>query len=136
MDVEVKLRNRILYKAEIYLLKIIPPLLALITLLNSTLSYFFDIDLHILSYIGGISVIPMIFLYISSYVFKFCNYHRIFLHYISVTWIINIIDYYVGIPLNDLSYLTLQMIVFGTCLFIALFLYVKSNKRSIIKNNR
>ena len=59
-------------------------LLAFITLLNSILSYF-NIDLVILSYIGGVSLIPILFIYITSYTFKFCEYHRMFLHYIVVT---------------------------------------------------
>lgn len=63
-------------------------ILAFTALLNSILSYF-NIDLYILSYIGGISIFTMIFLYLSSYVFKFCEYHRMFLHYVVVTWIIN-----------------------------------------------
>ena len=52
-----------------------------------------------LSYIGGISVIPLVFLYLASYMFRFCEYHRMFLHYIVFTWIINITDDYVGIPI-------------------------------------
>ena len=100
------LRSKLLYKIELRLLKIIPMILAFTALLNSILSYF-NIDLYILSYIGGISIFTMIFLYLSSYVFKFCEYHRMFLHYVVVTWIINTIDYYIGIPINDLEYLCL-----------------------------
>lgn len=81
-------------------------ILALTALVNAILSYF-GIDLYILSYIGGVSIFTMIFLYLSSYVFKFCEYHRMFLHYVVVTWVINIIDYYIGIPINDLEYLCL-----------------------------
>ena len=80
--------------------------LLFMTLLNSILSYF-NIDLVILSYIGGVSLITILFIYIASYTFKFCEYHRIFLYYIVVTWIINIIDLYIGIPINDLEYLCL-----------------------------
>ena len=101
-------------------------LLAFITLLNSILSYF-NIDLVILSYIGGVSLITILFIYIVSYIFKFCEYHRIFLHYIVVTCIINIIDLYIGIPINDLEYLCLQMIVAGISLFIILYCYLKNN---------
>ena len=100
------LRSKLLYKIELRLLKIIPMILAFTALLNSILSYF-NIDLYILSYIGGISIFTMVFLYLSSYVFKFCEYHRMFLHYVVVTWIINTIDYYIGIPINDLEYLCL-----------------------------
>lgn len=110
-------------------------ILAFISLLNSILSYF-GIDLYILSYIGGVSIFTMLFLYLSSYVFKFCEYYRMFLHYIVSTWIINIIDYYVGIPISDLEYLCLQMIIAGISLFIILYLYVKSHQKPIIKDSR
>jgi hypothetical protein len=42
----------------------------------------FGVDIPILASIAGMSLIPLIFMYISSYVFKFCEYHRMFLHYI------------------------------------------------------
>lgn len=129
MGVEERLRSKLLYKIELSLLKFIPAILAFITLLNSVLSYF-GIDLYILSYIGGVSILTMIFLYISSYVFRFCKYHRMFLHYVIVTWVINIIDYYSNIPINDLEYLCLQVIVAGIFLFIILFLYVKRHKET------
>ena len=129
------LKSKTLYKIELGLLKVIPMILALTALLNSILSYF-GIDLYILSYIGGVSIFTMLFLYLSSYVFKFCEYHRMFLHYIVSTWIINIIDYYVGIPISDLEYLCLQMIISGISLFIILYLYVKSYKKPTIKDSR
>lgn len=116
--------NKLLYKVIVIVLKILPILLAFITLLNSILSYF-NIDLVILSYIGGVSLITILFIYVASYTFRFCEYHRIFLHYIVVTWIINIIDLYIGIPINDLEYLCLQMIVAGISLFIILYFYLK-----------
>lgn len=124
-----------MYKIELGLLKVIPMILALTALLNSILSYF-GIDLYILSYIGGVSIFTMLFLYLSSYVFKFCEYHRMFLHYIVSTWIINITDYYVGIPISDLEYLCLQMIIAGISLFVILYLYVKSHKKPTIKDSR
>ena len=126
------LRSKLLYKIELRLLKIIPIILAFTALLNSILSYF-NIDLYILSYIGGISIFTMVFLYLSSYVFKFCEYHRMFLHYIVVTWIINTIDYYIGIPINDLEYLCLQMVIAGISLFIILLLYYKTNRKLCLK---
>lgn len=127
MVVEANL-NKALYKIQLYLLKTIPIVMAFICLLNSILSYF-DIDLPILSYIVGNSFLTIIYFYITSYVFKFCEYHRMFMHYTTITWIINIIDLYIGIPIEDLPYLLLQLIVAGICLFIILYLYVKSNKK-------
>jgi hypothetical protein len=128
MAVEESLRSKTLYKVEIGLLKIIPMVLAGIYLSNTILSYFLDIDLIILSYIGGISLLPLIFLYLSSYVFRFCIYHRVFLHYIFINELILILDTHIGLPISDLEYFCLQMSIFGISLFLFLYLYVKSNK--------
>ena len=64
---------KLLYKTTVIVLKILLMLLAFITLLNSILSYF-NIDLVILSYIRGVSLITILFIYITSYTFKFCEY--------------------------------------------------------------
>lgn len=130
MAVEESLRSKTLYKIEIGLLKIIPMVLAGIYLSNTILSYFLDIDLIILSYIGGVSLLPLIFLYLSSYVFRFCIYHRVFLHYITLNELILILDTHIGLPISDLEYFCLQMSIFGISLFLFLYLYVKSNKRT------
>lgn len=135
MAVEERLRDKTLYKLELYLLKIIPMLLALIAFLNTVLSYF-DIDLVIWSYIGSVSLLPLIFLYMSSYVFRFCEYHRMFLHYVVITNVLNVYDYYVGIPISDRELLVLYMIITGISLFIILYLYVKSTKKSTAKDSR
>lgn len=135
MAVEVRLKDKLLYKIQLYMLKVIPMVMAFTCLLNSTLSYF-DIDLPILSYIASNSILTIIFFYISSYVFRFCAYHRMFMHYTTVTWILNIVDIYIGIPIGDLPYLLLQLIIAGVSLFIILYLYVKHNKRPIIKSSR
>ena len=125
--------SKSLYKIELHLMKIMPMLYALLSLLNTVLSYL-DIDCVILSYIGSVSFITLLFLYITSYVFKFCEYHRVFIHYTTITWILNIIDLYIGIPISDVAYLGVQLIVAGICLFTILYLYVKSNKKSSLED--
>ena len=124
MVVEERLKSKMLYKIELLLLKTIPMLMALCSMSNSILSYL-DIEVVILNYIGGVSILPLIFLYLSSYVFKFCEYHRMFLHYLLITDIINVYDYHVEFPLNDLEYLCLHMIVTAISLFMILYLYMK-----------
>ena len=131
MVVEERLRSKMLYKIELFLLKIIPMLMAVCSACNSILSYF-DIEVVIINYIGGVSLLPLIFLYLSSYVFKFCAYHRMFLHYLLITDIINIYDYHIGIPLDNLEYLCLHMIVTAISMFIVLYLYMNRKK----KNNK
>ena len=120
MAVEESL-NKSLYKMELYLIKIIPMLFAGLSLLNTTLSYF-DIDIPLISYIGSVSILTLMFMYLSSYVFKFCIYHRMFIHYTSLNWILNIIDYYIGIPLDNRDLFILYMSITGIFLFLILYL--------------
>lgn len=129
---ENSLRNKDLYKIELYLLKVMPMLLASIYLINTVLSYY-DIVLPALSYIGGLSFIPLLFMYISSYVFRFCSYHRMFLHYIVINDLINLIDYYYTLPISDWELFILHMSIAGISLFIILYLYVKSRSKNVKK---
>lgn len=134
MAVEAKLKNKLLYKLQLILLKVIPMVMAFICLLNTVLSYY-DIDLEVLSYIGSCSILMVTYLYVSSYVFRFCEYHRMFLHYIVVNTAINIYDTYVGVPLSDRDLFTVYLSITGVFLFLILYLYVKNHKKSTGKDN-
>ena len=130
MDGEL-LETRRLHKVMIWLIKVIPMLLAMTALLNTILSYF-NIDAPILSYFGGISVFTLIFLYLASYAFHFCEYHRMFLHYVTANWILNIVDYYWGIPVSNKEMFLIYMIV--TCVFLFLALYY--HQKEVRKKSR
>lgn len=125
MEKEEKL-NKIFYRIELYLIKMIPIAIALIALLNTILSYFY-IEVPLLSYIGGVSLFELMFLYLSSYVFKFCIYHRLPIHYITINWLLNIYDYYIGIPLSNKNLFLIYMIITG--IIILLILYFKFKKK-------
>ena len=75
-------------------------IISLFYLIN-TITAFIGIDIPILSTISGMSLLTWIFMYIATIVFNFCSYHRIFLYYILIVDIINIIDYYINIPISD-----------------------------------
>lgn len=117
-----RLRSKKLYKVTLVLLKLIPMLLAFCYVLNTTL-YIFGIDYYILSHIAGMSLLPMIFLYLTSYVFQFCKYHRMFLHYVVLNDIINILDVYFGENISDWTYISIHLILLFVCLVIILYLY-------------
>jgi len=121
---EVKSVNKRLYKLELYSAKVVPMLMAGITLANTVLSYA-GIQLVCLSYIGGISLLVLIRFYITSYTYRFCSYHRMFLHYILISNSVALYDYHVGIPLNDVNLFALNMIIAGVSLFIILYLKFK-----------
>lgn len=126
MDVEAKLRSKHLYRIELYLIKIIPMIISLVYLLDTILSYFY-IDVPLLSYIAGTSVLELVFLYLSSIVFKFCAYHRMFIHYITLNWALNIYDYYIGLPISNKGLLMMYLII--TCIFMFLILYFKKIRK-------
>jgi hypothetical protein len=133
--VEAALKGKSLYKVELYLLKIMPMIIALAYLVNTVSSYL-GIDLPILASIAGMSLIPLVFMYISSYVFRFCEYHRIFLHYIAINDIINIYDWYIGIDISDRDLFVLIMSIAGISLFLILYLYVRSHKKLVTEDSR
>lgn len=96
-------------------------LIAGVYLLNTVLSYI-GIDAPILSLIGGVSVLPVLFLYRASYSLGFCEYHRMFLHYVVISDIVAYYDMYVGIPVSDRTLFSINMVLAGLCLFVVLYL--------------
>ena len=118
MDVEGNL-NKVLYKILLCSVKVIPMIISGIYLLNTVLSYC-NIDLPLFSYIVQFLFIG--FFYTASYVFKFCAWHRMFIHYISLILILNIIDYHIGIPLSDRDILASYLVISIVFLIITVIL--------------
>ena len=129
---EVKL-NKYLYKLELYLLKRIPVLIAVLYFINVVLTTI-GINIELFSLIGGMSVLPIIFFYVSSYAFGFCNYHRMFLHYITISEIFAWIDYKFYIVSTNKLYLTINSILFSVALFLTVYLKLKHNAKKV--NNK
>lgn len=69
MEKEVRL-NKLLCKIELYSNKIFPVVIAIIYFMNTVLSYF-RIDFEAFSWIAGMSFIPLVKFYISSYTYRF-----------------------------------------------------------------
>lgn len=128
MAVEVNLKSKTLYKSEILLLKFIPFILAVVYFINTIFSIF-CIDLTFLSYLAGLSVLPFIFILLSSFVFKFCVYHRVPLYYILCNDILNTIDSYWEIPVENRVFLLMHLLLFFIC-FIAIFVLRKKCNRN------
>lgn len=113
-----------MYKLELLCVKYIPILIAVTVLIDAILSYF-NIYLETLNYIAGTSFLTLIPMYISSYAYKFCEYHRMIIHYIFTHKIITIIDLYIGIPVSDLILLSIYLVVAGIFIMIILYLHQK-----------
>ena len=121
---KAEMLNKTLYRVELYLIKTMPIVMCCIAILSTTLSYY-DIDIPILSYIGGVSLLELLFMYVSSFAFKFCIYHRLPIHYLTIIWIVNLVDEFFRIPVTDKEFMLIHLIVAG--IFIILMLYFKQS---------
>lgn len=101
--------------------KVLPIIIAAIYFLNSTISFFYGNDIP-LNYLGGVSLLPVLYLYLASYTFKLCEYYRMYLHYIVVINAINIYDYYIGIPIDNMSMYLLCVLLTIITMFIVIYL--------------
>ena len=119
--------KKIAYKLELLYNKHIPMVVALCLALNNILCYFKIYNFcSIGSYIFGMSLLPIIHMYISSVAYKFCKYHRMFIHYITVTYSINLYDYYIGIPISSHNLFYLNIVIISIFLFLILYYYIQS----------
>lgn len=118
--------DRKVIKRFILVTKIIPILIAIIHLINTVLSFLGSNDIP-LNYIGGISLLPIAYLYIASYTFHLCEYYRMFLHYSVLIDLINCYDFYFGIPLNNKDYFILFICI--TIVTMLLIIYLKLFKK-------
>lgn len=126
--------NKQLYKVNLFLLKLLPVIMCVGHLIASYGATFqittgFGIVLQIVSHYLGLVLAPMVFMYISSYIFKFCNYHRMFIHYILTMNLMNVTNWYFKIPISNELYNSIQhwiTIVFG---LLAIGMYIKKRRQ-------
>lgn len=127
--------NKLLYKIELILIKYIPYIISVIYFLNTILSYF-NIDVYFLSHLGGMSILTFLFLYISSFVFKFCIYHRLPLYYILLCDLINYYDYYIGIPVNNRELILIHIILLSIFILLLVYLKFRQHEQNISRKSR
>lgn len=118
------------YKVTLIILKYTPPITALLDLLHTLCSYY-NIKADLLSFIGGVSIISIVFIYAASYAFQFCEKHRIPLHYVVISNLIGLYDTYIGIPCSDKQLLSIYLMLTGVFILI----YVTANKETIKIDN-
>lgn len=108
----------------IVVLKILSAVMAFSFLMN-TVCAFFLVPFQVITHYLGLVIAPLAFIYISSYVFKFCEYHRWFVHYIAITELINITDWYWKIPISNEAICIVHFVISGIFLLGILIHYIK-----------
>lgn len=118
------LKSKSLYKLLLLILKGLPIVMAIGFVISNTIPRINPV-LNMIVHVCGLLVPQFAFMYLSSYIFRFCSYHRIFLHYLLIIQIINVIDWYIGIPITNDELRYLQYIISGLFIIIAGYLYIK-----------
>ena len=124
-----------MYKLELVCVKYTPIIISFFTIISILLS-FIGMDISLYGNILGASLLSTISMYISSYVYRFCAYHRMFIHYLVIVHLIDICDRLFIIPVSDYNLLVLYLSITGICLFIILYLYLKYGDRRVNESNK
>ena len=130
MNSDNNLKNKELYKTSLILLKILPMIMVAAYLLM-LIGFYFDSKYIIIPHLLGTVGAPLAFIYITSYVFRFCAFHRLFIHYYAFVDILNVSDHYLH------SYFNEKVVTYlhdgGTLIFIivAVIMYMYKYKRDL-----
>lgn len=122
-------RDRRVYKAELLLLKVIPMVTAGMYVVDTAL-YCIDVSMAVPSLLIGTSLLPLLFIWLSSYVFQFCSYHRIFIYYVFIVNVLNYTSLYPALQMSDTKLTAVELIIAGLSLFLILYLYVKHRQKT------
>ena len=118
------LKSKSLYKLLLVVLKALPMIMAVGLVLSNTIpriNPYLNMTVHAL----GLIAPPFLFMYLSSYIFRFCSYHRIFLYYILAVQIVTITDWYIGIPISNEAIRNVIRYITGGFGIMAIILYIK-----------
>lgn len=121
--------NKPYYKLFLIALKYLPHLIGTLYFIYAILSMYFDV--HFMNYIISLSILPLLYILISSFVFKFCTTHRLPIYYILSLNILNLC-------LNNTEILIRKetMVVIYTILYIVIYvisiIYKNTKKKFIV----
>lgn len=105
-------------KATLLCVKYLPFLYAILDIVAIVLSYL-EVPITCLGCIVSASLLSVIPLYILSYTFRFCKYHRTIIDFLVFTKVCFLIDYVYIIPFSDSIFLTIYLMM-------AFFFLIKS----------
>lgn len=97
---ETTLKSKYLYKLTLATIRLLPMIMVLSYILMFILANTIEAFV-IIPHILGTVIAPLVLLYLISYLFRYCYFHRMFIHYYAFVEILNVTDYYVRIPISD-----------------------------------
>lgn len=128
MSNENNLKSKELYKITLYVLKILPMVMAFSYLIMFILANTIE-TFVIIPHIIGTVIAPLAFVYLTSYVFRFCAFHRLFIHYYAFIELLNVTDYYIRIPISDAAITFIHDSVTIIFLILTVMMYIHKYKK-------
>lgn len=90
---EDTLKSKNMYKITLILLKTLPVIMVCAYFLM-LICFKYLPSYVVIPHLLGTVAAPLAFIYITSYVFRFCAYHRIFIHYYAFINVLNVSHHY------------------------------------------
>lgn len=114
----------------IVLIKYIPIIQMVGMLFNNILYCFSDIYIisYLLDFIIGNSITTTFLLYVCSYVFGFCKWHRFIITANIINLLIANLDAYYRIPISDIQLLIVYHFVAALFICISTYIHIKNNR--------
>ena len=129
-----------LNKHKLFLLcaKWIPVVTAIGILVTNTIAYYGcnDIVVDIFNFNIGTSVAGVILMYVCSYAFNFCTWHRVVISYNASVMLLTFFIRYTSIECGYSLLLLLYYILAGVFTLIGLYLHNKKNTNTTTKDER
>ena len=103
---ETTLKSKYLYKCTLATIKLLPMIMTFSYMLMFIFANTYE-RLVVIPHILGTVIAPLVLLYLISYLFRYCYFHRMFIHYYAFVELLNVSDYYGCCPINSVyaSYL-------------------------------
>lgn len=111
------------HKLLIFTLKILPAIMASSYVIEM-ISIFLGFGTQVLVNFIGMIVAPILFMYLASYVFKFCEYHRIFIHYVLILEILTTVKWYYPVIVTSQMVLNISFFLSGLLMLCVVFFNV------------
>lgn len=111
------------HKLMIFTLKILPAVMASSYVIEM-ISIFLGFGTQVLVNFIGMIVAPILFMYLASYVFKFCEYHRIFIHYVLILEILTTVKWYYPVIVTSQLVLNISFFLSGLLMLCVVFFNV------------
>lgn len=133
-DAGIQMVGRLLYPFLLGMLRYIPALAATFHFVVIVLGAR-GMGNYALNYVSSLSFAPLVFVFLSSWVFGFPAYHRTFLLYILTAELTNAYYYYFGLPLSDDAFLTLHLFFFGLFIAIIFYQYARNHQKTPVESH-